>query len=101
MKSDQNFSQLIKGDKPVLVDFFATWCGPCKTMSPILDSLKRSIGDRATIIKIDIDKNPSAAQAYGVKSVPTLLLFKQGAILWRRAGVVPENELRQVIDKAK
>ncbi|MES2629034.1 MAG: thioredoxin [Bacteroidota bacterium] len=97
METKQTFAQLIKGDKPVLVDFFATWCGPCKAQAPILDNLKRTIGDRATVIKIDIDKNPNAAQAYGVRSVPTLLVFKQGKITWRKSGVATEPELRQAI----
>lgn len=97
METKQSFSQLIKGDKPVLVDFFATWCGPCKAQAPILDNFKKVIGDRATVIKIDIDKNPQAAQAYSVRSVPTLMVFKKGQILWRKSGVATEPELRQAI----
>ena len=95
------FSEIIKGNKPVLVDFYATWCGPCKTMSPMLDSLKQQIGDDATILKIDVDKNPSAASAYQVQGVPTLILFKGGKIIWRQSGVVPIHQLKEVITRYK
>ena len=93
------FSELINSGKPVLVDFFAEWCGPCKMMPAILHDLKKMIGDKATILKVDIDKSSSAARAYNVSSVPTLILFKKGKIIWRQSGVVSANELKSVVDK--
>lgn len=91
------FNELIQSEKPVLVDFFATWCGPCKTMAPILKDVKLEIGDTASIFKVDVDKNPEAASAYQVQGVPTLILFQKGKILWRQSGVVPKSGLVSVI----
>ncbi|MBL0144679.1 MAG: thioredoxin [Chitinophagaceae bacterium] len=96
-----DFNELIQSDKPVLVDFFAEWCGPCKMMAPILRDVKSSIGDEATIIKIDVDKSPQAAQVYQIQGVPTLVVFKLGKIVWRKSGVVSKAELLSVLNSAK
>lgn len=91
------FSNIIQRDTPTLVDFYAEWCGPCKMMKPILEELKKKMGDSLTILKIDIDKNQSTAHAYQIKSVPTLILFKQGKIVWQQAGVLPIADLQKII----
>ena len=87
------FTDLIDADVPVLVDFFATWCGPCKMMVPVLKEVKDSLGDRVTILKIDVDKNEQLAEQYRVRSVPTMLLFQNGRQLWRQAGMLSKEDI--------
>jgi thioredoxin 1 len=93
------FSELINDSKPVLVDFSAEWCGPCKMMAPVLKQVKESVGDTATILKIDVDKNRQLADAWKISGVPTLILFKEGKVLWRQSGVVSAQMLRNVIQQ--
>lgn len=92
-----NFNTIINSDKPVLVDFFAEWCGPCKMMAPILKDVKQQLGETATIIKVDVDKSPEAASQYKIQGVPTLILFKNGKQVWRQSGVVPKAGLINII----
>lgn len=89
------FNDLINGDKPVLVDFFATWCGPCQMLAPILKDVKETMGDKITIIKIDVDKNRELMMnpQFQVRGVPTLMLFQKGKMLWRQSGVLPKDEI--------
>jgi thioredoxin 1 len=93
----KTFQELIDGDTPVLVDFFATWCGPCKMMQPILEDTSKTLGDKVKIVKVDVDKNPLAATKFQVRGVPTLILFQNGKILWRESGVVPAHQLVKTI----
>lgn len=93
------FNDLIKSGQPVLVDFFAEWCGPCKALAPTLVDVAAEVDGKARIIKVDIDKNPAAAAAYNVRSVPTLILFKDGDVKWRQSGVLSRGELISVISK--
>lgn len=94
-----SFQEIIKGEKPVLVDFHAEWCGPCKMMAPVLKEVKAKLGDAVTILKVDVDKNPQAAMDFNIQGVPTLILFRRGEILWRQSGVVGEQQIRQVLAK--
>ena len=87
------FSDIIKGETPTLVDFYATWCGPCKTLSPILEQLKTKKGQSLRILKIDVDKNPAIAAQLRIRGVPTLIYYKNGKQLWRKSGVIPLREL--------
>ena len=95
----ETFSQVINSDTPTLVDFFAEWCGPCKMMAPVLKQTKDQVGDKASIIKIDIDRNPQVAQAYNIQSVPTLMIFKDGKVQFRQSGVMPANALLNELNK--
>jgi len=95
----KTFSEVIKGDTPVLVDFYADWCGPCKMMAPILQELKNRMGDSIHIVKIDTEKNPDVAIHYQVRGIPTLILFKDGEILWQQAGVMQASQLESIINQ--
>jgi thioredoxin 1 len=92
------FLEIIDQDKPVLVDFFAEWCGPCKMMSPILKEVKDTLGDQVSIVKIDVDKNQSLAAKYQVRGVPTLILYKSGKQVWKQSGVVQKKDLVSIIN---
>lgn len=93
------FQKIINSEVPVLVDFYATWCGPCKMMSPILDEVAKSVQGKAKVIKIDVDKNKHAASVYQVRGVPTLILFKNGKQVWKQSGVVQAHQLIQIINQ--
>ena len=95
----ETFKDIINGDQPVLVDFFATWCGPCKVMSPTIDALGKELVGQARVLKIDVDKNEAVANLYRIQSVPTLIIFKKGEAVWRTSGVMEKNPLFQVIKK--
>ena len=94
---NDKFDTIINSEKPVLVDFFATWCGPCQMLGPILKEVKESLGDRVSIIKIDVDKNQAAANHYRVRGVPTMMLFQNGKQLWRQSGVLSKEEIIKTI----
>lgn len=99
MEKKESFSEIIQGSTPVLVDFFAEWCGPCKTMSPILKDFATQMGDKVRVLKIDVDKSPSTATTYRIQGVPTLILFKDGKIVWRQSGVVQKQQLAQIVNQ--
>jgi len=91
--------ELINSDTPTLVDFFAEWCGPCKTMKPVLEELKQKVGDKATILKIDVDKNPVIASQFAIQSIPTIIIFKNGNVVWRQMGAVPATVLEKQLQQ--
>lgn len=95
------FSDIINQSKPVLVDFFAEWCGPCKMMSPVLKEVKAEMGDEVTILKIDVDKNQALSLQYQIRSVPTLMLFKEGEVVWKQAGAMPKEHIVRAIHSIK
>jgi thioredoxin 1 len=99
MSNVETFGSIINGDIPVLVDFFAEWCGPCKMMPPILTQVHEKLGDKVRVIKIDVDKNPQLAAQLNVSSVPTLAIFHRGEIKWRQAGVQPAQTLIQLLSQ--
>ena len=94
----KTFQELIEGDVPVLVDFTAVWCGPCKMMHPILEDTAKQMGDKVKIVKVDVDKNPLAASKFQIRGVPTLILFHKGQAVWRQSGVIPAHVLIQTIE---
>ena len=97
LENMSNFDTIIESDKPVLIDFFATWCGPCKMLGPILKEVKDNLGDRVSILKIDVDKNQQIASKYQVRGVPTMILFQNGKQLWRQSGVLTKEQIIQTI----
>lgn len=95
----ESFKELINAEKPVLVDFYADWCGPCKAMSPVIQEVARTTQGQARVIKVDIDKSVEAAQAYQVQAVPTFIIFKKGNIVWRHSGMIDKNTLVNVLQR--
>lgn len=99
MADKKTFNDLIKDEKPVLVDFYADWCGPCKMMAPILQEFSKEMEGQVKVIKVDVDRNPNAAAAYQIQGVPTLILFQNGKVIWRQSGVVPAHQLRTIVSQ--
>ena len=99
MENKLSFKELLNGEKPVLVDFTATWCGPCRMMAPVLEDVKKQVGEKATIVKVDIDRNQAFAGSMGVQGVPTFVLFKNGKEEWRHVGMISGPQLRGVLEK--
>jgi|TARA_Y100000389_G_scaffold527_1_gene478 thioredoxin 1 len=95
-----DFNEIINSEKPTLVDFYATWCGPCQMLTPILEGVSTEVGDNAKVLKVDIEKNMETASQYGVRSVPTLILFKEGKEVWRQTGLTQKNVLVETINRA-
>ncbi len=95
----QTFTEMIHSAVPTVVDFYADWCAPCKEMSPMLDDVKHELGEKANILKVDVDRNPQAADIYEVWSVPTLIMFRNGKVVWRQSGVISAELLKEVIEK--
>jgi thioredoxin 1 len=95
----ENFGEIINGEKPVLVDFYAEWCGPCKMMKPVLEELRQLLGDKIRILKIDIDRNPAITNSLNISGVPTLVLYRKGQILWRQSGVLSAKQIQSVIQQ--
>ncbi len=99
VENKPNFAELIQSEIPVLVDFYADWCGPCVAMGPVLKELASELGDQAKIVKINVDKNPQLAAQYGIQGIPAFILFQKGEIKWQKAGMMPKAQLKQVISQ--
>lgn len=98
MSGGQSFDSLINNENPVLVDFHATWCGPCKTLAPILEQVKQTLGNKIKIIKIDVDKNPTLARQLNISGVPTLILYRAGKLISRKSGVLPAQDIIKMVE---